>query len=453
MKKAYYRAIMIGAILLALAPALLAATTGQINYQARLLDAYGRRVNDTVSLAFRLYDAATAGTLLWSETHDGVVVSDGVYSITLGSTTPIPASVFTQDGVYLELAINNETMAPRQLITSAGQALVARTVMGEDIFVNQANGKVGIGTTTPAEKLDVAGTVKLTGFKLPTGATANYVLMSDSSGGGQWKPVTAGITETDPVFNAWSVSTYAPATTDLWSAVGKLNSATTALNTAVGSLQGATNTLQSQTTALQGATNALQGQVTTLRSDTTVLQGQTAALQGATNALNTRMGTAEAGIGTLNSATGSLQVAVTALDAATNALNQATNSMGSSKLDRVGGTAGNLTVTGMFVQAVAVSTQVVASGASIPVVDTFIPIVSTGGVVTASIGSGDTAGRVIILQGQSDANAVTLTNNPNLVILCDGVNFTLKNNNTMQLIWNNGKWTELNRVASVPYVD
>ncbi|MDP2989477.1 MAG: hypothetical protein Q8O57_02800, partial [Kiritimatiellota bacterium] len=226
MKKACYRAIMIGAILLAMASALPAATTGQINYQARLLDADGRVVNDTVSLAFKLYDAATAGNLLWSEAHAGVVVADGLYSVALGSTTPIPASVFTLDGIYLELAINSETMAPRQLITSAGQALVARTVMGDDIFVNQANGKVGIGTKTPAEQLDVAGTIRVTGFKLPTGATANYVLMSDGNGIGQWQPVTAGMTETDPVFNAWSVGTYAPATGNLWTAVGKLNAST-----------------------------------------------------------------------------------------------------------------------------------------------------------------------------------------------------------------------------------
>ena len=174
-----YKIILMSLGLAITLPLVVAADTGQINYQARLLDAYQRRVNDTVALSFKIYDAIEAGNLLWSETNDAVVVVDGVYSVVLGATTPIPASAFAHDGIYLELIINGETMVPRQLIASGAQSLVARTVMGPDLYVNQDSGHVGIGTTTPSEKLDVAGTIRATGFKLPTGATANYVLMSD----------------------------------------------------------------------------------------------------------------------------------------------------------------------------------------------------------------------------------------------------------------------------------
>jgi len=51
---------------------------------------------------------------------------------------------------------------------------------------------VGIGTTDPTEKLDVAGTVQMTGFKLSTGATSGYVLTSDASGVGTWQPGGTG---------------------------------------------------------------------------------------------------------------------------------------------------------------------------------------------------------------------------------------------------------------------
>ena len=53
-------------------------------------------------------------------------------------------------------------------------------------------GNVGIGTTTPAEKLDISGTAKMTGFKMPTNASDGYVLTSDASGTGTWQESLGG---------------------------------------------------------------------------------------------------------------------------------------------------------------------------------------------------------------------------------------------------------------------
>jgi hypothetical protein len=50
-------------------------------------------------------------------------------------------------------------------------------------------GKVGIGTTNPADKLHVNGVVQMNGFKLPTGASDGYVLTSNGSGVGAWKVI------------------------------------------------------------------------------------------------------------------------------------------------------------------------------------------------------------------------------------------------------------------------
>ena len=61
------------------------------------------------------------------------------------------------------------------------------------ILFSLPEGNVGIGIENPSEKLDVVGTVKMTGFKMQTGATDGYVLTCDSSGNGTWQSSTSGV--------------------------------------------------------------------------------------------------------------------------------------------------------------------------------------------------------------------------------------------------------------------
>jgi len=60
------------------------------------------------------------------------------------------------------------------------------------IFID-TSGNIGIGTTTPAQKLDVSGTIKINGFQLPNNATSGYILTSDDSGFGTWQSAPSGV--------------------------------------------------------------------------------------------------------------------------------------------------------------------------------------------------------------------------------------------------------------------
>jgi type II secretory pathway pseudopilin PulG len=65
------------------------------------------------------------------------------------------------------------------------------TASSTAIYYNTGN--IGIGIASPAQKLDVAGTIQTTGFKMTTGATSGYVLTSDASGVGTWQSTSTGI--------------------------------------------------------------------------------------------------------------------------------------------------------------------------------------------------------------------------------------------------------------------
>jgi hypothetical protein len=60
------------------------------------------------------------------------------------------------------------------------------------LTIDASTGNVGIGVSTPAEKLEVNGTVLMDGFRLPTGAADAYVLTSDATGWATWQPGGAG---------------------------------------------------------------------------------------------------------------------------------------------------------------------------------------------------------------------------------------------------------------------
>jgi len=142
-----------------LVPQFLQAQAPQLlNYQGRL-DSSGTPVNGTKSIVFSIYTAATGGSLLWTETQSSVTVTNGVFSVLLGSVTAFPGTLFTGLGDrYLETSIGGTVLSPRFRFTSVAYAFrtsqadgVADNAIGttkiQDGAVTQA--KLAAGVTLP----------------------------------------------------------------------------------------------------------------------------------------------------------------------------------------------------------------------------------------------------------------------------------------------------------------
>ena len=102
-----------------------------INYQGNLIQ-NGTPVTGAVNITFSIFDVATAGTSLWTETQSGVNVANGVFQVLLGSAAAFPANLFTSDGDrFLEVSVGGTALSPRYQFTSAAYAISAQ--MAEEV--------------------------------------------------------------------------------------------------------------------------------------------------------------------------------------------------------------------------------------------------------------------------------------------------------------------------------
>lgn len=139
----------------------------KMSYQGLLTTTGGTAVADgSYDLSVGLYDSLTNGSAQWTETHTGVPVVHGVFSITVGETTPLNLQ-FNKPFFVQLTAINGPagpsyplTFSPRSELTSSPYSLGPWMTNGADIYYK--HGAVGIGSSAPessglgALKLDIA---------------------------------------------------------------------------------------------------------------------------------------------------------------------------------------------------------------------------------------------------------------------------------------------------------
>jgi hypothetical protein len=166
-------------------------------YQGRLID-NGSPGNTNYDFTFAVYDAGTGGSLVAGPiTNSAVAVSAGLFTTTLD----FGAGVFTGAPLWLEIGVapggngTFHTLSPRQALTPAPYAIFAGSgpggsgvwsLNGASAYYNAGN--VGIGTSTPAEKLTIAGVGSFsTGLRLTGSASGGTGLSLENTGAGGHK--------------------------------------------------------------------------------------------------------------------------------------------------------------------------------------------------------------------------------------------------------------------------
>jgi len=124
-----------------------AAVSNYLNYQARLFDSNGKEVKDGYyHVRFKIYNAESAGDLLWTETWTDTTslatVDSGLFSLKLGDLMAFPATLDfqTEAGYWLSVEVGGKAgaaswdgeMSPRKEITAVAYAINAGKLNGQD---------------------------------------------------------------------------------------------------------------------------------------------------------------------------------------------------------------------------------------------------------------------------------------------------------------------------------
>jgi hypothetical protein len=217
-----------------------------VKFSGVLTDSRGKPMAGTVGVTFSLYKESQGGAALWVETQNVTLDKTGHYTAMLGSTTSqgLPSDLFASgEARWLGVQAQGETEQPRTVLMSVPYALKAAdaetigglppsaflkasapgsataanssnqtmagvtgsgtvnhvtkwlsaTKLGNSNIFDGPAGNVGIGTTSPTEKLDVNGPARIRGNATVNGSlTAGPITATSTSSGGTGVFANAG---------------------------------------------------------------------------------------------------------------------------------------------------------------------------------------------------------------------------------------------------------------------
>lgn len=142
------------------------AVPTRIPFQGYLTDDLDAPIDNTVSMSVSLFDALTAGTLVWGPEVHSVDVSEGIFQVELGETVALdPADFQGNAALYLAVTVDGgDELSPRTQLLAAPFAMNAELVetgssqwSTDGTHVYRPTGRVGIGTSAPEGALHVEG--------------------------------------------------------------------------------------------------------------------------------------------------------------------------------------------------------------------------------------------------------------------------------------------------------
>ncbi len=156
-----------------------------INYQGYLTDNTGTALDGPVNITFAIYNVPSGGTALWTETQT-VTLTDGLFTVLLGSVTPIDPATDLTGTSYLGVTVAGDSeLAPRERIASNAYAMVASEAQNANLFDNMDSDQFVLSSgDTMTGPLTVQGMIQSTagGFMFPDGTTQTTANAGGSGG-------------------------------------------------------------------------------------------------------------------------------------------------------------------------------------------------------------------------------------------------------------------------------